>query len=276
MARRILCVFALLAASPAALAQGDRTALSNLSMEVTALQTLRVLRLTPDQLRALRKLAHETAQTERTHKAVTASRDYRKLLAQLHAALVEDEDDDKIDDLADQLMELREAEEPELDDAVDVTDAARKHAHEVFVKLTARQLACYLAAYGEDFPDPVEILRQSLRELRDLQGDDYTELRDDVAEQIALLTAGLDEARAKPIRERVVKWLDHAHGMTDEQFKARRADLETAATKTVGKVSSMRIVRNVIERDLAELLSNPRLARALDVRLQKESKKVQD
>ena len=60
----------------------------------------------------------------------------------------------------------------------------------------------------EDFPDPVETLRQSLKELRTLAGGDYTETRDDLADQVAVLVAGFDEARARPIRERVTAWLD--------------------------------------------------------------------
>jgi hypothetical protein len=277
MAQRLVCVFVLFAtAGPACFAQGDRTALSNLSMEVTALQTIRVLRLTPDQMRTLRHWTPETAQQERIPKGVTASRDYRNLLAALHAALVDGEDDDKIDELVDQLMELREAEEPELNDAIETTDAARKRAPEVFAFLSARQLASYLGAYGEDFPDPVDLLRQALKEVHDLQGDDFTELRDNVAEQVALLIAGLDDAEARLIRLRVVKWLDEVQALSDEQFKAQKADLEAAAQRTVGKVSALRVLRNVVERDLAELLSNPRLSRALDVRLRRENKKLED
>jgi hypothetical protein len=245
-------------------------------MEVNALQTLRVLKLTPEQLHLLRKLAPETAQKERTHKTITASREFRGLLAELHQALVDDVDDDRIDELTDKLTELREAEEPELNDAVEVTDAARKRAPAMFGKLTARQLATYLGAYGEDFPDPVETLRQSLKELRSLAGGDYTETRDDLAEEVAVLVAGFDEARARPIRERVTAWLDQVHGLTDEEFKAQREELDRAAEKTVGSVSALRVLRNVVERDLAELLSNPRLVRVLDLRLKNETKQGED
>jgi hypothetical protein len=281
MAQRILWVVALCLMGPAAYAapqfeQGDRTELSNLSMEVNALQTLRVLKLTPEQMHFLRELAPETAQKERTQKTVTASREYRNVLAELHAALIADIDDDRIDELTDKLMELRDAEDPELNDAVETTDAARKRTSGVFGKLTPRQIATYLGAYGEDFPDPVETVRNSLKELRALAGGDYTELRDEVADQVAVLVAGFDEAKASPIRERVTGWLDHVHGLGDAEFKAQRAELDRAAEKTVGSVNAMQVLRNVVERDLAELLSNPRLVRVLEIRLKNESKEQDD
>jgi hypothetical protein len=106
-------------------AQGGKPSLNDLSLEVGALQTLHGLGATPAQQKTLRELADKTAGEASPRLKAKASDKFRQALANLHAALVEGRDDERINNLGDQVDKLRASEKPELDDSVELTDEAR-------------------------------------------------------------------------------------------------------------------------------------------------------
>jgi hypothetical protein len=248
-------------------ARSAPTDLNNLSLEVTVLQTLYQLRATPAQLEILRKLAKETTPKSYTPKELKGSAKLRKTLVSLRDALLK-EDEDQVSTLGDKLAELSSEESFEPDE-VEITEAAQRHAAEVLRMFSAKQVACYVASDPDQFPDPLELMTDALGKARNLPVQEWRDLRDDVSERVGFLLAGLDEARADKISEDVVDLLIKARGLKDDEFKVQRKELEKAARDIVGEVGPTDVIRNVVERALAELLSNPRLAAALDARLKK-------
>jgi hypothetical protein len=55
--------------------------------------------------------------------------------------------------------------------------------------------------------------------------------------------------------------------MKDGEYKKKKAQLERDAKEIVGDIEGFTILRHWIERDVAELLSNPLLHKAIEARL---------
>jgi hypothetical protein len=261
------------AAKPAAPAKGGKvakpaaTSIYDLYQEVQVLLTLHYLKMTPEQMQALRKVARETAGPARARDNAKVSDEYREVLTDLRNALVDANDDQRIEDLEDKLDELDASEKPGLDD-VEVTAAARKRVPEVLRQMKLAQLVAYLAYVDEDVVDPLDRLLDALESVRGLKPAEWKEKRDEVAEEVAWLVAGVDADRADRVNDQVVALLSKARGLGDAEFKAGRADLTKEARKIRGDVSPGRVLQHVVERAVAEMLSNPRLMAALDARLQ--------
>lgn len=236
--------------------------LGDVHAEVTALQVIHSLDLSAAQLEAMGEAAAKTAQKEPPRKELVASEKYRQAMADLRAAL-RAADDDKIQAAHAHLDAAREKDgEPDFDE-IEITEAARKHAPELFDKLNARQVAFYLSGLGNGFPDPVERITEALAETRKLEDKEWRALRDDVSYQAAWLVAGLDAEKEGKTRERISRFLDDARDLTDQDFAERRPKLEKAARDLVGRLRSTDVIRHYLERVLAETLSNHRLAAAV-------------
>jgi hypothetical protein len=242
-----------------------KTEINPLNLEVTALQMLYQFRITRPQLEELAKLAPFTVGPRPQVREVNASAEYVSTLKHLHDALI-DNDDDEIARLSAALEDLRDKENPELDDA-DITEGARKKVPEFLRSLGARQVASYVTDYADEFPDPREKLVESFEEVRKMPGREWEERRDEVAGQVGWLVAGLDSAAETKINTRVTELLNKVKGLKEEEFKAKRNELERAAADIVGNLGPDDFMRHFVERSLAELLSNPRLAAAVEARL---------
>jgi hypothetical protein len=264
-----LVAAAVVGLAPAGAAEGKKneTSLNDLSLDVAALQTLHEFKFTPSQMEKLQKMAKETAQKPRRRKPAKASDEYREAVLALRSALVEDLDDDQIDTLEEQLDGLRDSEKPELDDDVEVTRAARKRAAEVLRRLSAPQVASFIAANADDVTDPLERLREALPKVRTKKAGEWKVYREEVASEVGRLVAGLDEDKADKVSTRAEALLTRARGLTAEEFKKERPALEKEARKVVGEVLATDVLRHFAEYALAEMLSNPRLAVVLKERL---------
>jgi hypothetical protein len=243
--------------------------LNELSMEVSALQTLHQFRFTPEQKTKLKKLAAETSEDAGARQAVKASEAYRRVLLDLRSAMLAGKNDEQIGKLEEKLEKLRESEKPEVDDGVEITDEARRRAPEVLGWLSARQVATHLAGYGDQFPDPRARLLEALNKVRGLKDEEWKQLRDDLADEVSHLVAGLDDDKVEEIHDRVVQLLIQARALKDDEFKKERTDLEKTARQIVGEIGPLEVLQHFLERTLAELLSNPRLAPALEACLKK-------
>jgi hypothetical protein len=236
--------------------------LNDLSMRITALETLYEFDFTVEQLNALRILASDTAQKD----ARTPAKGNAKLLQgfkDLHAALLKG-DDDKIGELKDQLDELKDDDEVDLDDDVDPTDAARAKTPEFLKKVKASQIAAYLAVHAEDLSDPAEQMIDSLNEQRSGDSDDPEGDAQDAADDIAHLVVGLDAAKGKEISDQVVAWFKGNRDLKEHEFAARKASLEESAKKIVGELPAMTVIGHWLDYEIATLLSNPQLPGAID------------
>jgi hypothetical protein len=244
--------------------------LNELSMEVVALQVLHQFQFTPAQMQKLRKLARETASDVGAREIVKASAEFQRTLASLRAALAEADKPGHIQELQEKIDKLRDAEKIELDDAVEVSEAAVQRAPEVLRGLSARQVATFVALYGEEFPDPLERLLEAIPKVRGLAEKEWKQLRDEVSEEVGRLVAGLDEDKAGEVSNQVVQLLIQARALKEAEFKKEQAELERTARDLVGNAGPLQVLQHVVERALAELLSNPRLAAAIDLRLTKK------
>ena len=258
--------FAACVEAPRAEGKGVEGDVNVLSMEVVALQALHQLQATPAQLEELKRLAAATAEKVGPRRQVEVSDKFHKTLAQLRDALVEGKDE-RIDELNRTIDGLREKEQPELDDFTEISDSARREAAALLRRFSARQVAGFLADYADDFPDPVEMLTGACQEVRKLSGREWGGLRDDVAEQVGWLVAGLDGDAEEQARDRAAALLTRARQMSEKDFKKQRPELEKAARELAAKVGPTDVHRHFMEHALAELLSNPRLGAAVEARL---------
>lgn len=236
--------------------------LNDLSMRVTALETLYEFDFTIEQLNTLKALASDTAQKD----ARTPAKGNAKLLQgfkDLHAALLKG-DDDKIGELKDQLDELKDDDEVDMDDDVDPTDAARAKTPEFLKKIKASQIAAYLAVHAEELSDPAEQMIDSLTEQRSGDSDDPEGDAQDAADDIAHLVAGLDAGRGKEISDQVVAWFKANRELKEEEFNARKGSLDESAKKIVGELPAMTIISHWLDYEIATLMSNPQLGGAID------------
>ena len=239
-----------------------------LSMEINALQVLHDLRLAPAQIDLVTKMVKETSQKMPERKARKVSDKMRKLYQDLRQGLL-DADEDKINEAMADLDDLRNVEKTEIDDDFDLTDAARSKVQEVLNKLTPRQVAIYLSQFADEFPDPAEKLTEALDEARSRRGKDWTEYRDQVAGQVGWLVGGLDKAAEHKVRTAVVSVLDQANKLSEAEYKAKKKNLEKTIRDIVDATGPAEVMKNFMLRSLAELLSNPRTATALEARKQR-------
>jgi hypothetical protein len=252
-------------------AKDDKGSLNELSMEVAALQMLYQFEFTPTQQERLSKLARETADEIGPRQAAQASAEFRRALTDLRTALIEG-NDERIDKLQQRLDKLREADDLELDDAIEVTDAARRLAPEVVKRLSARQVAGFLSYYGDQAPDPREELLEALDRVRGLNEKEWKALREQVSDDVARLVAGLDNERGGQISDQVVQWLIKVRALKDDEFKRERRDLEKEVDEIIGKLGPFDVLRHLVEQAVAELLSNPRLPAALEAQRRAEQR----
>src|SRR5262249_47044500 len=158
---------------------------------------------TPEQALTIRKLAKETAGAKKNRKPPKLSADYRRLLAEVREALADD-DQERVESLEDQLEELTITESPEIDDAVELTDAARWHAPEVLRKFRASQVAGFIALHADQIVDPLEQLQEALARVRGWQLAEWQEKRDALGDEIGMLLGGVDRTRFNKMREAVI------------------------------------------------------------------------
>jgi hypothetical protein len=221
-------------------------------------------------MESLAKLARDTAKAR--PRKPKASDKLRKAFAELRDALLEG-DADKVNERTDQVDDLRSAENSDLDDAIETTPAARNAAPDALRLFSARQVHAYLGNYDEDdLPDPLERMTEAIRTARVLTTADFKTLCKEAAEEVGWQLAGLDDAAAKKVTDKVTALLEQSRRLSDDEFKAKQPDLEKAARDILGDIGPTDVLRHMAERDLAELLSNPLLPAALEARLKKAKK----
>lgn len=236
--------------------------LISLKLEVDVLEKLHHLELNAKQLSALLKLADKTAAKMPTAREVQAGAEYGNILKSLHAALLAQEED-RIAELSEKLDELQEKETISIDDEFEMTEAALAAAPQAFRLLCAAQVVAYLASLDDEVPDPVERILSTLEEGEELSGEEWKELRDETAEEVSWLVAGFNTENAAKAKKAVTALLERGHRFQGEELSKQWPSLEKAAQQLVGSVSSLVVLQHYMERELAELLSNPRTASAL-------------
>jgi hypothetical protein len=250
--------------------KADQLSLDELYQEVTALETLYELHFTPAQLKKLQQIAPATAAKPSDKATLKASAELRKKLIELRAALVAADDEDRIDELTEEFHDQVTAEKAELENNFEITETARAKAPEVLKMLTARQVAAYVGGMADDIPDPAELMIDALDKVRPLPPSKWKEFRDEISDQVGRLLGGLDADKAQKASDQVVQLLIIVRSLKPDEFKAQRPESEKKARQIAGDIGPTDILRHILEQNLAELLSNPRLPAAVSSRLQSD------
>jgi hypothetical protein len=257
-----LAVSALLTPSSQAAPRQGGPVVASLELQVDALEKIRDLDLTPDQCVALKKQAAGAATRPAAHPETAPG--YRAALTALRDALAEG-DDDKISDARDKVEQIQDEQMmADVGPDIEPTEAACKVAPHVLATLSASQVAGYISEHSDDVPDAWKTMLDALEQARDKPAD-YAALREEATRQVALLLVGVDRAAGEPIEQKVGQWLDRAHAMSDEDFKAKRTEVEETARQIVGHPDPFDQVRHWMQREVADLLSNPELGNAIDL-----------
>jgi hypothetical protein len=252
------------AAAPKARQDVSKLSLNELGLEIQALQTLHALNLTPEQLERLGKLASKTIEPDAPRQPARVSAKLQRAMADLHAALLQGGDEERIEKLLDEVYDLRDKEKAFLDDDVEPTDEARQKAPGLLRGLKAGQVAGYLGSIADDIPDPLDRLLDALKNVRALKDEEYKRVRGEVADDVGQALAGVDADKASEIGDAVQQLLIVARGLGDKEFAKQRPELVKKAKAVVGKTGPTDVLRHVMENHLARLLSNPRLPAAVD------------
>jgi hypothetical protein len=257
--------------------------LNDLSMEVAALRTMYLLKASPDQapdlpdrnqfngIAHLAKNPKPTAEPPRDRNEAKASKNFRKVLADLRAAFIVNHER-RIRELSDQLEEVTKDEQPELDDGIEITEAARNNVHRLLLYFDANRTVPYLAAYGKEFPDPFMLILRSIGadpKSSKPSVDDWPQVREFVIKEVSWQVGGLNPKKQEQIRAQVAEFLDMAGKLSDAELKKGGrpgGKLKGPIGKIVNVADCTDIIRNVLQQDLAELLSNPRLLPAWNAR----------
>lgn len=237
--------------------------LNRLGMEVAALKILVSLSLDRAQMARMADLARGEAAESKGRKPAKVSSRCRNTLELLHDALV-DNDTDGIKYLSDRIDAMREEGDCELDDNVEISDAARRQALAALRLLTPRQVAAYLAAYEDALPDPVTRMWNTLNDARDAKGKDWDSARDEAAADVGWLVGGLQPAPSRKFADQARELLDDAHKIKAADLRQQRPELEKRfRDQLLANVSPTTVLAHVVQHDLAELLSNPELPQAI-------------
>lgn len=236
--------------------------LAQISQEVQALIALGDLDLDAEQLQRLAKLAAGAA-SEDTPEPPKVSEAVQKALKDLHAALVKG-DEEKGADLRFKFEELKDKDNPDFNDDFEVTDAAKKKVGAVLKLLNVRQLGGYIS--GLDLKEPHELLLEAFEEIRAKKGEEREKQIQQVSDEVTQMIAGENNPQAKKTKEQVKKLLDQVAEMKDDDYEKKFPELEKRAKAIVGTADCVQVLRHLMEREMAKLLSNPQLAHAIEIR----------
>ncbi|OAI46807.1 hypothetical protein AYO44_10755 [Planctomycetaceae bacterium SCGC AG-212-F19] len=246
------------------------TDVNALSMEVAVLRTLFLLKAAPHHLERIRTQYKDGVMKPRKRETADVTPEYKKALLDLRAALIAG-DEDRVNELSDQLEELAKDDDPDVDDAVEISDEARKLAPKLLGYFDANLVVGYLASYGKDFPVPFRMMNKAMRldgKGKKPSAEQWKEMRTAVANDVAWSVAGLDLKEQAKVRDEALKLLDRACALSNEELLKQQAELKSAISKITGKAGPLDVIKHVLEQDLAEMISNPRLLPAVEARLQ--------
>jgi hypothetical protein len=237
--------------------------LNNVSLEIAALQVLHELELSPAQLTAWTKLAREAAPKGEKREPAKTSAGFAKALTALHEAYSKG-DDAKIGEAREKLDALLEKEQPELDNSIQLTEAARDKAAEALKLLNVRQAGTFLSTL--ELTDPAELLAAALEQVRSLKGKERDDEIATVADEAAWLLDGMDGEEGEKIKDKVTAMLKRAAAIkSNGDFAKQKKSLEETIKGIIGDVDNTDVLGHILEHGVAELLSNPRLEAALRI-----------
>ena len=261
------------AATSIAVAQSKSSAAQDdpqqLSLEVTALQALSHLDLSAAQLQELLRLAKGAASAPKSSGKTKVNAAFVKTLKALRTALLDD-DGDRIDELKAMLIEIMDKDRVQIEDRVAISETARRQASQVIRLLKPSQARAYLDILDDDDIDLADLLEATLEKGKNADAAAWRTMRDQATADAAWLLAGSDDGRTRLATKLVTAILDQHHGA--KPGKNAAPDLEKQVQQLIGTLDPFLMLRNAMEREMAELLSNPRLPLAIQHTLEQRRK----
>jgi hypothetical protein len=231
-------------------------------LEVDALKTISDMQLTTVQLTHLREMTENPA-GDLPSAPDHVDPDYDAALNALHDAILSG-DKEKIETAKGRVFNL-EAKLGIDPPSPDVTDAAFKRANEVMRLLTPHQFVGYIARNADDMVDCGTLLGDAVDKSHDLPKDKFISLRDRVAGEIsALLDFTPPDSPKPPIYQKIVKLLDHVHGMSHDSLQSQRIALDDNISDILNKIGPLQGLKNWMDHRMALLLANPEVHHAID------------
>ena len=226
-----------------------------LSMELKALRILRGLEATPHQISEIARAAKKAAGNAGQRESAKVAGPYVEAMVQMRRALVSN-DADKIEQLRTTFDQLEEKSPPDLDDQIEITDGAEIEAVRLLNIFTPQQVIAYAQSLEDEFPDPIQLIREGLEEGGSLKGAEWETARNKLTEEVGWLVCGSQGDKATKLEEQVSAFLDQKHGQPPAGIR------DGEIRKLVGSPGPVVILKNVMEHTLADLLSNPQVERA--------------
>jgi hypothetical protein len=211
-------------------------------------------------LRSLQKLARD-AGSARPRSDISNAR-FASLLKRFQDALLAGNNDQTIARLRGEVVDQIESVEG-LDDQIEPTGPALKHAPDFCRNLKASQIAAFLASHADEVSDPAERMVEAVEEIRAAPASDAINIARKIANDIGHMVAGLDQDKSKTVADQIMEWLKQQPGSKDQMTDAERAKLEESAAKVIGEVSNMDVLEHWLQTQMAVLLSNPQLPDAI-------------
>jgi len=249
----LACLPFLVAAAPPA---GD------LRLKAMALDAVYEMNLSPDQLHALSKLSAGAAEKP-ANPPPRLGQNLHKALTDLCDALAKG-DDEHVSELQDKVDELED--QSKLDDAtIEPTDTGRKHSADLIKMLTPGEIASFIAMHSDEIEGPAETLIESFDDLHADSEDDFKDDAPDTIREVVELASGFEGN--KKLADQVEELLTRMHKLSDAEFKSQRGELEQQAHTICGQLDSFMVIKHWVQEQFAELISNPELPSAIDMRL---------
>jgi predicted ATP-grasp superfamily ATP-dependent carboligase len=104
----------------------------------------------------------------------------------------------------------------------------------------------------------------AIDQCKDGSEDDFKSLRDEAAQQVALLAAGPEQQADSDTAKKVIDLLNKAYKMKDPG--RHRDELEEEARQITQSIDSFEAMRRWMLREMADMLSNPQFKKALALR----------
>ena len=144
------------------------------------------------------------------------------------------------------------------------TGAAKKKADAFLKMLSTSQIANYISMHSDSIPDAFDTIMDAIDQCKEGNEDDFKSLRDEAAQQVALLAAGPEQQADSDVAKKVIELLNKAYKMKDPG--KHRDELEEQARQITQSIDSFEAMRRWMLREMADMLSNPQFRKALAMR----------
>ncbi|MCY2969050.1 MAG: hypothetical protein NTZ30_00085 [Planctomycetota bacterium] len=241
---------------------------ANLKLEVDAFEFLRSLGLKKGQLKQLNDLVKDSKVVPLVlpvNSPPVFSSKYHETLKALRDAYVAN-NVDAIDKANEELEKVLENESVEVDYLVPVSDGAMLKAGGFFKIMRLFQVAILVrSSIPEDYEGAGVKMMQAVFEFPKLNDDEKNELSEIIVESVVALAAGVDVPKRVDIKKKILSFLGEVKKLKSPATKPEEKEFRDKAMSILREadVDVMKMLKNMLDFELAKQLSNPQFVTAL-------------